>query len=64
MSKFCDKKIKASMFKTYSFGNLGKINGKWGIFWKFTTIDIIIVKACLTIKMKDLSKNLYDKKEN
>ena len=30
-------------------------------FLKFTTIDIIIVKACLNIKMKDESMNFYDK---
>jgi len=28
---------------------------------KFNIIDIIIVKACLTIKMNDVSKNFYDK---
>ena len=55
---------KASIFKAYSFGKLGKTNGKWDIFKKFITIDIIIVKAYLTIQMKDVSENFYDQKQN
>ena len=77
MSEFCDKKCSKQNIKNLlpklnlakhpylSFVHLEswvKQMQNEVFFQKFTNIDIIIVKACLTIQMEDVSNNFYDKK--
>ena len=75
MSEFCDKKcsqkniknllskldlVKHPYLRLIHLESQVKQMENEIFFKKFITIDIIIVKAYLTIQMKDVSENFYD----
>ena len=58
-----EKKLGGRVAGKHTFAGAAPLmRAGWQVWVKqMETIDIIIVKACLTIKMKDVSKNCYDK---